>query len=283
MIGKCALYDIQTELKLGHIIPKFVFDFLKKTGGKYLRTYERPNQRIQDGPKKYLLSERGAEFSKRERWFVNNIFLPYMKEGKKFLTYDESFAYFTVSILWRVLIDQLDDPEIFNDERFTFLPEVREEWKAFLSKGVFPRNYNDLNIILTDRVSSHNTNGINVDLYLSRMIDATIISNKRGSKVVIYIKFLRFIFWCVVKGPSNNCKETQIDFIKGCINIPQKVRDDFIGDFINSRIQEIDNKPSLSLLQQNIINLEISRTEGEFWNTDAGLAMINDYNIRSGK
>ena len=36
MKGKCALYDIETELKLSHIIPKFAFDYLKRTGGKYL-------------------------------------------------------------------------------------------------------------------------------------------------------------------------------------------------------------------------------------------------------
>jgi len=84
MIGKCALYDNETELKLSHIIPKFAFDYMKKTGGKYLRTYENPDVRVQDGPKEYLLGEQAEqEFSKRERWFANNIFFPYMKDNKQ--------------------------------------------------------------------------------------------------------------------------------------------------------------------------------------------------------
>lgn len=32
MIGECALCGHKKELKLSHIIPKFVFDYIKRTG-----------------------------------------------------------------------------------------------------------------------------------------------------------------------------------------------------------------------------------------------------------
>lgn len=280
MVGQCALFDIEAELRLSHIIPKFAFDYMKCTGGKFLRGYEKPNQRLQDGPKIYLLSDNAEqEFSKRERWFVNNIFLPYLKDEKKSFDYDEQFAYFTISLLWRVLVDQFDDPDIYNDNRFKFLSEVKTEWKQFLSKGIFPMTYNDLNIFLTDRVSNHTTNGINVDLYLSRIIDATIVSNDKGTKVAIYAKFLRFIFWGIVKGEPNNCMDTKINFIKGKLVTPQKVKDDFFGGFLNNRIQEIDKMPKPSDKQQEVIISEIIKNEKSFWDSDAGLAMINDFKI----
>ena len=156
MVGKCALFDIETELNHSHIIPKFAFDYLKETGGRYLRTYDQPNKRLQDGPKRYLLSRRAElEFSKRERWFANNIFIPYMKDDEKYFVYNENFAFFIISVLWRVLVDQLKHPDIASDPRFQFLMEVQNEWKKFLSEAVYPRNYDDLNIFLISRISSH--------------------------------------------------------------------------------------------------------------------------------
>jgi len=251
---------------------------MKATGGKFLRGFDNPNQRIQDGPKIYLLSNRAElEFSKRERWFVNNIFRPYLEEGKQSFEYEEQFAYFAISLLWRVLVDELNDPDIGYDEKYKFLPEVQNEWKLFLSKGIFPPTFNDLNIMLTDRVSNHTTNGINVDLYLSRAIDATIISNEKGTTVAVYAKFLRFIFWSVVKGTPNECADIKINFIKGQLSTPQKIRDDFFGGFLLNRIREIDNTPQPSEKQQEIIMAEIMKNERVFWESDAALAMINDF------
>lgn len=83
MKGHCKLYDREAELMKSHIIPKFAFDYMKKTGG-YFRALNNPNVRVQDGPKKYLLStEAEQEFSKRERWFANNIFFSISKRRKE--------------------------------------------------------------------------------------------------------------------------------------------------------------------------------------------------------
>lgn len=278
MKGKCALYDTETELKLSHIIPKFAFDYLKRTGGRYLRTYENPDQRVQDGPKQYLLSEKAEqEFSKRERWFSNNVFLPYLKECKAEFDYDENFAYFMISVLWRVLINQTNHEDVKAEKRLDFLEDVKSEWKLFLADSIYPVNFNDLNIFLTDRIVSHNTNRINVDLYMSRIIDATIVHNETFSTVAVYVKFLRFMIWSVVKGNPNDCEDVKIKFIHGKLKTPQRLRDTFFGGFIMNRIQEIDNRPKASEKQQEIISKELSKNEEEFWNSDAGKALINDY------
>lgn len=278
MNGKCALYKNQTDLKLSHIIPKFAFDYLKLTGGKYLRTYENPNKRVQDGPKEYLLSEEAEkEFSKRERWFANNIFFPYLKENKTEFTYNENFAYFTLSVFWRVLLDQLNQPSVKDDPRLYFLKDVAEEWRLFLSEYKYPHNYDDLNIFLTDRITSHNTNGLNVDLFFSRIIDSTIVTDEDGETVIVYFKFLRFIFWSVVKGKLNKDQNIKIQFNSGNLKVPQEIRDDFFGGFIKNRIEEIDNRPKANEIQQNKILKEIEKNEEEFWSSDAGKAMINDY------
>lgn len=281
MTEKCALYGIESALRNSHIIPKFAFDYLKKTGGKFLRSYENPNQRIQDGPKSFLLSEKAEqEFSKRERWFANNIFYPYLAESKQSFDYDENMAYFIVSILWRVLLDQLKHPDISGNVDLKFLKDVESEWKKFLSNYNFPVNYNDLNIFLTDRIFSHNTDGIDVDLYMTRIIDATIVANAKKTKVAVYVKFLRFTIWAVVKGKPNECSDLKIKFDKGILNLPQELTDNFMGSFFYNRIKQIDNRPKPSKEQQDIIFKELHKNEEFFWHSDAGQSIKNDFNLK---
>lgn len=58
MEGICRLYKIKSDLQDSHIYPKFVINYTKKTGSKYLRGFDNPDIRMQDGIKKYLLSRK---------------------------------------------------------------------------------------------------------------------------------------------------------------------------------------------------------------------------------
>lgn len=243
-----------------------------------MRTYENPNQRVQDGPKNYLLSEKAEqEFSKRERWFANRIFLPYMKDNIQRFEYDDNLSYFMISVLWRVLLDQLKDEEISIDPKLNFLSDVQEEWREFLSDLRYPMNFNDLNIFLTSRIESHNSNGINVDLYMSRIIDATIVINDDYSTVAVYVKFLRFMIWSVVKGERTNCTDVKIKFSDSNLVLPQELKDNFFGGFIQNRISQVDDMEKPNSLQQEKIIAELKKNETDFWNTDAGKSMISDF------
>ena len=271
-----------TELKKSHIIPKFAFDYFKKTGGKYMRTYENPNVRVQDGIKKYLLGEKAEqEFSKRERWFANNIFFPYQKEGKSLFKYDENLSYFMISVLWRVLVEQLSHSSVKEEKRLDFLNEVKEVWRLFLSKYQYPINYDNLNIFLTDRVLPHNTTNLyNVDSYMSRTIDATIIVNNDYSTVGIYAKFLRFMMWSIVRGRPSNGKNIKIEFGNGKLKTPQILEDYYISKFIKHRIKITDEREMPNEKQQEKIISELRRTKDKIWRSDAGLSMINDFENR---
>ena len=56
---------------------------MRNTGSKYLRNFSQTNKRLQDGPKRYLLSPKAEqEFSLKEKWFVENIFKHYLQEKK---------------------------------------------------------------------------------------------------------------------------------------------------------------------------------------------------------
>lgn len=75
MKGICELYRIETELRESHIYPKFVIDYTKKTGSKYLRKFDNPNKRQQDGIKLHLLSEKAEQEFSKGRNGLRKIFL----------------------------------------------------------------------------------------------------------------------------------------------------------------------------------------------------------------
>lgn len=105
-VSKCALCNKDAELKLSHIIPKFVFRYLKKDSftGR-LRNVLNPNIAVQDGDKQYLLcGECEGLFSKREAKFSTSFFQVYKKDGFSRLDYNDSWLnYFITSVNWRTL------------------------------------------------------------------------------------------------------------------------------------------------------------------------------------
>lgn len=278
----CRLELKEKELKNSHIIPKFAFDYMKSTGSKYLRNIENPNKRHQDGTKQYLLCNNCEQlFSKRERWFANNIFFPYLDNKKTEFEYDDNLSYFIISMLWRVLVNQMGNPTFKARPELSFLDDVEIEWRDFLLNLKFPNKYNNLNIFITERVLNNDSNLINSDFYFTRLIDATIVHNESFSKIAIYAKFLRFIFWVPVKGYHYLNPTTNINLNKGKIRQPQILDDSFMVSFFYNRIKMIDNAMSPNDEQTKKMWDEVLKNEDEFWNSDAGKSMLNDFNNAS--
>jgi len=123
----------ERELRLSHLLPKFIFRWMQNTGGQYLRQVTNPNLRRQDGPKKYLLCEECEQrFSTREDYFSRNVFYPYIDRRQTTFDYDERLIYFLVSVLWRVLADKLD---WYEQQNFNFSKELRKAervWREYL-------------------------------------------------------------------------------------------------------------------------------------------------------
>src|SRR5258708_13965527 len=77
MRAKCALCFEERELQLSHIVPKFVFGYVKRSAPSALRSHRTPNLRIQDGEKEYLLCwECEQIFGGWEKTFSEQLFIP---------------------------------------------------------------------------------------------------------------------------------------------------------------------------------------------------------------
>jgi len=262
-----------------HIYPKFVIKHTKKTGSQYLRKVVEPNKREQDGLKLYLLSfDAEQEFSLREKWFAENIFVPYLS-GKHTLKYDENLYYFAISFLWRILVTEFKtDDNLKNKWYFDQLKDVEKEWKNFLVNEKVPKTYHNVNLFFTDRVKSNTTDLKGVDFYFTRAMDGTIVDNQNHTFTIVYGKFNRFVFWSVIKSPdySDQLYDVEINPKKGTFEIPQDLDYQPIISFMSNRIREIEKFPLPNQTQQDKIEKEIMKNPEKFWNSDIGQSLYND-------
>ena len=262
-----------------HIFPKFIIKNTKKTGSQYLRRVVEPNKREQDGPKSYLLSFRAEqEFATREKWFAENVYVPYLN-GKRRFEYNENLYYFSISFLWRTLILQLrTETKLKTDWTYSTLLKVEKEWKSFLTNDKVPKNYHNVNLLFTDRIESHNTELTGVDFYMTRAMDATIVDNQNHTFIIIYAKFNRFIFWSVVKSPEflDELYDVEINPKKGILEVPQGLVYEPITSFLTHRIEKIAEFPRPNQSEQDKIEKEIMKDPDKFWKSDVGQSLYND-------
>ena len=146
--GTCALTLEECDLKESHIYPKFIFDYLLQKGGKRFRCLGNPTKVLQDGVKRHLLGGNAEqEFSKREKWFAEKLFIPFcngqMNNSK--LIYHDELYYFCVSLLWRVLYWVKDS--IRGERLISKCNQAFEEWRIFLNGGNLPPNVNRISLM----------------------------------------------------------------------------------------------------------------------------------------
>lgn len=283
MNGVCRLFDIEADLRESHIIPKFAFDHMKKTGSRFLRRSSDPNLRLQDGTKKYWLSSKAeTAFSRRETWFSNKIFYPYLVGDKKQIEYDDNLLYFTISVLWRVLLEQIEHSSLIGEPYLDTLKVVAEDWKLFLRGDKKLPDYRKIYIYLTDRVAYHDIDSNEVNYYFTRTIDATIVANNPPTFVSVYAKFNRFMFWStIIGGSTRGFSSIKINPSGGFLKLPQTCNDIYMNHFFINRIMQLKQLPEVSEKQKKIIKNHFNKYKEEFLKSDAADAMRNDISLEN--
>jgi hypothetical protein len=109
--GTCRLCGNQADLRQSHIIPAFVFRWLRDTSGTgHIRTSDEPNLRVQDGLKRpWLCGLCEERLNRSETEFATNIFHPYLTNSGARLRYAAWLMHFCTSLSWRVLRHYLED------------------------------------------------------------------------------------------------------------------------------------------------------------------------------
>ena len=157
-IDICQLCLYKKELKSSHIIPSFVYKWLRETAAlPSLRYGKIPNKRIQDGEKRPLLCQ-DCELllSQWEKTFSENIFIPQIQDSTQQIEYHQWMLKFSVSVVWRALVflllDGVADYPLIDEAKLAM-----ERWRRFLLGEYKNPNIYQIHAMPFDLIESANT------------------------------------------------------------------------------------------------------------------------------
>jgi hypothetical protein len=230
------------ELQESHILPGFVFRWLKGTSATgYLRFGKQPNLRVQDGLKLHLLCrDCEGRFNHWETQFANKIFHPMTQGTVARVSYGPWLLLFCASVSWRVLVYHIDGEHLENVPA-ALLPSVERAeviWREFLL-GHRPRPERHEHHILplpSGAIESytHTEMPTNINRYLFRTPDMSFASNDRDA--FTYSKLGPFIIVGFIAMPRpKQWVGTKVNVQGGTLGPRRYTMPKEIGDFIFGR------------------------------------------------
>jgi hypothetical protein len=177
MNGICRLCQLPAELQESHIIPAFVFRWLKDTAPTpFMRTSREPNRRVQDGLKRYWLCRDCEQvFGAWETQYASKIFYPITQSEGHRIHYDDWLLKFCVSISWRAMLLAHDDTSVdeFSEAHRLAAADALLVWQAFLrGREPHPGNF-EQHLLVFEGLSSYRGGPLppNINRYALRSVD----------------------------------------------------------------------------------------------------------------
>lgn len=197
MRGYCRLCKQETELAESHIVPSFVYRWLKESSVTgHFRFGETVNRRVQDGIKTYLLcSDCEKLFGVWENAFAQEIFVP-LHEGRKVSAYGPWLLKFCVSISWRILtyFKECLDLDHFSEDLLRSADNALDVWQeVLLDKRPHPDRCEQHMLPLRGFIADRSDPELpsNFNRYVSRSIDIDAACSK--SQAYVYAKMCRIL------------------------------------------------------------------------------------------
>jgi hypothetical protein len=178
-VEKCKLCLKERELQESHIVPSFVYKWLKDTSATgYIRFGQAPNKRTQDGYKvHWLCRECEQRLNVWETRFATHIFHPINKDGGQKIPYGDWLLKFCASVSWRTLLmmkekNYLND---FSNAQHEAADAALGAWAAFLLGETSNPGRFEQHMIMFDAVDPDGTTlqGMppNFNRYILRTVD----------------------------------------------------------------------------------------------------------------
>lgn len=202
--GQCALCHKNAELRESHVLPAFVFRWLKgRSITGHIRYGETPNRRVQDGDKKpWFCDACETRLSGYETKFANEVFYPWQQDTSR-IRYQEWLLKFCASISWRVLnhVKGMNPNSQYTDEQEQLAQLANESWRAFLlGRAPHPGQF-EQHLLIMDVLAGASDMDMpnNINRYLAGPIEMDIIGTDH--MLMTYAKLGRFfIFGRIQKG-----------------------------------------------------------------------------------
>jgi hypothetical protein len=261
MNSTCELCLKTADLKLSHIVPKFVWRLLKNTVPGGVRTNRNPNQRTQDGPKSYLLcAECEQRFSEWEKLFSENLFLPLHNPEPvtQPIRYGEWAIKFAVSVSWRVLtfFERAGMNRQFTSLQHQLADDARETWRRFLLGEIENPGAFEQHLLPVDVIKDYQAPKISpfLNRYLLRSIHIDVISTRDSAHV--YTKMCRLVlFGRIQEEHPRFWKGMQLHLRRGEIRPRDYHLPPGMDEYMNRKADEIKSAlQSMSPRQHEIVD-----------------------------
>lgn len=279
--GICRLCEKQATLRLSHIIPAFVFRWLRETSGTgHIRFAHDPNVRVQDGIKRYWLCDScEGRLNSSETDFANKLFYPYLNNSGSRIRYSEWLMHLCTSLSWRVLKFYLEDDRLgdWDAQTLVRLSEADVAWRRVLMGAEPHAGRFEQHILPLDRISATSGRLVpNINRYLMRAVHMDIC---RGSESIFtYTKLGRFIVLGFVHEPRREqWRGTKVNANQGWIEAKQYVLPKAFGDYLNEKAQSMNKRlAGMSDRQHTKVEETFRKNIDRYVESDAFQAMNAD-------
>jgi len=282
----CAFCGNQAEIKESHIVPKFVFDWLKETSGTgYIRFSHTPNKREQDGLKIPLLCRNCEElFGKWEKQVSENIFKPLHSQPGQRREYGKWLAKFAASVSWRVLafFKTKGKFDHFSDELKEAIERASQRWKDFIEDNEpYPGPY-EQHILPLDGIASTSDPSTppNMSRYFLRTVDIDVARTKKTA--FVYAKMCHLLLVSFIEMPyASHWRGTKVHINRGYVGgkVGYAIPSGF-GEYLKDRARMVAQaQDSISQKQWNNITKTYQAGLDRAANSESFRAMNFDVNI----
>ena len=236
---QCALCASTSELQASHIIPRFVFDWLRDASATgHFRSSQIPDLRVQDGLKPRMLCKRCEQlFSTWEKAFAEKCFVPLNSGNVRDVRYGPWMLKFATSVSWRVLrlFAANDGLAGFPEHIMTEVDDTLREWSLFLLGDRPHPGRHEQHMFVADVIehTSVANTPTNISRYLARAIDPYVAHTQDSA--ITYAKMGKFVlFGFIAMEHPRRWKGTKLHVRHGLygqhdIELPSDLRD-FIFD-----------------------------------------------------
>lgn len=285
MKGICRLCDNEKELRESHVIPSFVYKWLKNSSGSgFLRFGIEPNKRVQDGYKFYwLCDDCEGLLNEWETEFANSIFHPTLSGDASKVGYGPWLLKFCVSVSWRVLNLFMEEHDLshYPENLQACAKNAFNVWKEFLLDKQPHPNKHEQHIIPLDAIESY-TGGempANINRYILRTVDIDTVWG--GNSAFVYSKLERFVILGFIEMPKPRQWEGSKVHVKHGVvgpknyTIPAQFGEYFMGKA--KRMSEVQAK--ISDKQNEKITDTFKKNIDKLANSESFRAMENDVRL----
>ena len=236
---ECALCASTADLQTSHIIPGFVFAWVRETSATgYFRWSQHPNLRAQDGLKVRMLCRSCEQlFSSWEKPFAERCFAHLNSGDVGNISYEAWMLKFATSVSWRVLrfFAASDGLVGFPDHIMTEVDHAQREWSRFLSGDAPHPGRHEQHMIVVDVIEDMAAADAppNISRYLVRSTDLDVVHN--GESAFTYAKMGRFLlFGFITMKHSHRWKGTKLRVRRGLFGqrrvvLPADIKDYLFG------------------------------------------------------